>query len=83
MGYCNSAFSIAFRDCITGNHTNSRKKSQFDSIWKPPPEDWVKSNVHAFGKLSINSTSVGYMMRDNHGKLLWDKESKFQTVLFW
>lgn len=62
--------------CIAGNYTNSTKKSQIKSRWKPPPVNWIKINVNASMRQSTRPVSVRYIMRDNHASISKAKGKK-------
>lgn len=68
----NFVSSIFLQCFITAAHTNSTKE-QIDSIWNQPPEDWVKFNTDASKQVSTRSAPEGYVMRDNHIKIIMVK----------
>lgn len=45
------------------------KKNRIDSIWKPPPKDWMKININASMWL-YKVSFYGYFMRDNHATII-------------
>lgn len=49
------------------------KKKSRNLIWKPPSEDWVKTNTDAPRKLSRKSASIGYVMRHDYAKIIMEK----------
>lgn len=56
-------------------NVKSLKKITRKSSPNPPPEDWTKTNIDASGRLSMRTISIGYIMRNNHGKIIMAREA--------
>lgn len=64
-------FSNVFgQDNSVGTHAYVKRRSRVEYSWRPPPDGWVKINVDASKRHWITSTSIGYVMRDQHSKII-------------
>lgn len=66
-------FPVFAQTCILVAQTSYTKRHWVDLIWKPPPHNWVKINVDMSRRISIKSTFIRYVMRDNHTKIVMTK----------
>lgn len=58
------------QDSSVGNQVYVNKRSSAEYRWRSPPEGWVKVNVDASRRHWMKSTSISYIMRDHHSKVI-------------
>lgn len=72
MRYYRVASSIYVQNCISNDQSYFNEKYLDGFDLKQSPEEWVKINGDASSRISTKSTSLGYVMRDTHGKPIGD-----------
>ena len=48
--------------------------------WKPPPQNWIKCNTDGAWKKDSESCGVGWVSRDQSGKLVWAGARELPTL---
>uniref|UniRef100_A0A1J3D6G7 Reverse transcriptase domain-containing protein n=1 Tax=Noccaea caerulescens TaxID=107243 RepID=A0A1J3D6G7_NOCCA len=59
---------------------NHATKDTTQLTWKPPPEGWLKCNVDGAWSKEQNQCGIGWVLRDNRGKIIWMGARKLKSL---